>query len=108
MAKQRTCPGCRARDARIAELERRLAELDRKSTRLNSSHLGISYAVFCLKKKKKHKQQIPIQPKKQKHPRINAPENYIQYKHTHASSRRRDNAAKYTETLNYCAKHKEP
>src|ERR1035438_219548 len=29
--------------------------IDRKSTRLNSSHLGISYAVFCLKKKKKHK-----------------------------------------------------
>src|SRR5437899_1430877 len=29
--------------------------LDRKSTRLNSSHLGISYAVFCLKKKKKKK-----------------------------------------------------
>src|SRR5947199_1414909 len=28
-------------------------ETDRKSTRLNSSHLGISYAVFCLKKKKK-------------------------------------------------------
>src|SRR5262245_62826349 len=27
---------------------------DRKSTRLNSSHLGISYAVFCLKKKKKY------------------------------------------------------
>jgi len=26
---------------------------DRKSTRLNSSHLGISYAVFCLKKKNK-------------------------------------------------------
>src|SRR5262245_65351269 len=31
--------------------------LDRKSTRLNSSHLGISYAVFCLKKKKKKKQR---------------------------------------------------
>src|SRR5258705_5236695 len=30
-----------------------LALEDRKSTRLNSSHLGISYAVFCLKKKKK-------------------------------------------------------
>src|SRR5205814_5391419 len=30
----------------------RLLEADRKSTRLNSSHLGISYAVFCLKKKK--------------------------------------------------------
>src|SRR5690554_7052054 len=28
-------------------------ELDRKSTRLNSSHVRISYAVFCLKKKKK-------------------------------------------------------
>src|SRR5471030_3458055 len=28
------------------------ARPDRKSTRLNSSHLGISYAVFCLKKKK--------------------------------------------------------
>src|SRR5438045_4942267 len=31
----------------------RSATQDRKSTRLNSSHLGISYAVFCLKKKKK-------------------------------------------------------
>src|SRR5256885_12654445 len=29
-----------------------LLDLDRKSTRLNSSHLVISYAVFCLKKKK--------------------------------------------------------
>src|SRR5256885_8788996 len=29
-------------------------KVDRKSTRLNSSHLVISYAVFCLKKKKKH------------------------------------------------------
>src|SRR5262245_65184856 len=29
-----------------------LCGADRKSTRLNSSHLGISYAVFCLKKKK--------------------------------------------------------
>src|ERR1035438_10818406 len=29
-----------------------LGSTDRKSTRLNSSHLGISYAVFCLKKKK--------------------------------------------------------
>src|SRR5690242_20826117 len=28
---------------------------DRKSTRLNSSHMSISYAVFCLKKKKKNK-----------------------------------------------------
>src|SRR5688500_19581550 len=33
--------------------EEELIDLDRKSTRLNSSHLVISYAVFCLKKKKK-------------------------------------------------------
>src|SRR5205807_5366675 len=33
---------------------------DRKSTRLNSSHLVISYAVFCLKKKKKKAQNTPI------------------------------------------------
>src|SRR2546427_2571739 len=32
---------------------------DRKSTRLNSSHSQISYAVFCLKKKKKKKQHEP-------------------------------------------------
>src|SRR5690625_2534120 len=32
--------------------------LDRKSTRLNSSHVAISYAVFCLKKKKKKKKEI--------------------------------------------------
>src|SRR5258705_8084704 len=31
--------------------------LDRKSTRLNSSHLGISYAVFCLKKKNSSKER---------------------------------------------------
>src|SRR5258705_1546514 len=37
------------------ELASSTAYLDRKSTRLNSSHLGISYAVFCLKKKKKNK-----------------------------------------------------
>src|SRR5258705_6444969 len=35
--------------------ELHVTSIDRKSTRLNSSHLGISYAVFCLKKKKKTK-----------------------------------------------------
>src|SRR5690554_7411257 len=35
--------------------EREQLALDRKSTRLNSSHVRISYAVFCLKKKKKKK-----------------------------------------------------
>src|SRR5947209_16228004 len=42
-------PGHRAR------LQRRGLVRDRKSTRLNSSHANISYAVFCLKKKKKRK-----------------------------------------------------
>src|SRR5699024_11711232 len=34
--------------------------LDRKSTRLNSSHVSISYAVFCLKKKKQQSQMTLI------------------------------------------------
>src|SRR5215203_4416556 len=38
--------------------------LDRKSTRLNSSHANISYAVFCLKKKKKQKNIILLKKKK--------------------------------------------
>src|SRR5215510_16230282 len=38
---------------------------DRKSTRLNSSHVAISYAVFCLKKKKK-KNKVNIYKKKKK------------------------------------------
>src|SRR3712207_7422295 len=40
-------------DARQQQIENQRAEADRKSTRLNSSHANISYAVFCLKKKKK-------------------------------------------------------
>src|SRR3712207_8854852 len=42
--------GVRAADRRRRRL--REPEVDRKSTRLNSSHANISYAVFCLKKKK--------------------------------------------------------
>src|SRR5690554_7365217 len=38
-------------------------EVDRKSTRLNSSHVRISYAVFCLKKKKKNKQKLRLRTK---------------------------------------------
>src|SRR5436309_12284402 len=37
---------------------------DRKSTRLNSSHVKISYAVFCLKKKKTRQQSSPTSPKR--------------------------------------------
>src|SRR5699024_12650206 len=44
---------CRTRRRRHRRLRRqRPARADRKSTRLNSSHVSISYAVFCLKKKK--------------------------------------------------------
>src|SRR5256885_10967220 len=48
-----------------AQLEQRVAmpdKIDRKSTRLNSSHLVISYAVFCLKKKKQTSIQEPRYP----------------------------------------------
>src|SRR2546430_2869726 len=38
--------------ARFDEIAGRVVDVDRKSTRLNSSHSQISYAVFCLKKKK--------------------------------------------------------
>src|SRR2546430_15696402 len=42
----------RSREPRRRDLPRELRDGDRKSTRLNSSHSQISYAVFCLKKKK--------------------------------------------------------
>src|SRR5688572_31683170 len=64
---------------RAAGEESGLRQGDRKSTRLNSSHSQISYAVFCLKKKKKQNKQTHI---------LNAPA-YIQYAHmpsTDASS----------------------
>src|SRR5438045_5427864 len=45
---------CRTNEESLNGIQRKTPpDLDRKSTRLNSSHLGISYAVFCLKKKKK-------------------------------------------------------
>src|SRR5256885_3480281 len=51
----RPCPpniSMRPLAARLADSARTASVRDRKSTRLNSSHLVISYAVFCLKKKK--------------------------------------------------------
>src|SRR3712207_8455490 len=48
---------------REAEIE--FSAGDRKSTRLNSSHANISYAVFCLKKK--HKEKTNNKTKKRKH-----------------------------------------
>src|SRR5205807_10389770 len=49
-AARRAVNGCERGKARAEPFQK-----DRKSTRLNSSHLVISYAVFCLKKKKKKK-----------------------------------------------------
>src|SRR6516225_10981843 len=45
---------------------RRRGRPDRKSTRLNSSHMSISYAVFCLKKKKKNIISLAFEKKKKK------------------------------------------
>src|SRR3712207_7908647 len=54
MASERRAAANRAADAGPSNVSR--ASKDRKSTRLNSSHANISYAVFCLKKKKKQKE----------------------------------------------------
>src|SRR5947209_12382542 len=48
---------CRRFDCLFFELAASFCKRDRKSTRLNSSHANISYAVFCLKKKKSHEEQ---------------------------------------------------
>src|SRR6266702_5486748 len=45
-------------------------QADRKSTRLNSSHVAISYAVFCLKKKKNNKKTSISKKKKKKKNKI--------------------------------------
>src|SRR5438552_12199115 len=51
---------------------------DRKSTRLNSSHQIISYAVFCLKKKKKKEKQLRKEKHKTPHKSY-----HIHHSHTH-------------------------
>src|SRR6266478_9044118 len=53
-ARQTHRPPCRAKSGRAR---------DRKSTRLNSSHSQISYAVFCLKKKNESWKKLLLQPK---------------------------------------------
>src|SRR3712207_8581284 len=47
-----------ALDQRAVDLDTGAVAGDRKSTRLNSSHANISYAVFCLKKKKNQPRQL--------------------------------------------------
>src|SRR3712207_8981634 len=53
-------PGGETMTREILESSDAAALQDRKSTRLNSSHANISYAVFCLKKKKNTKHQYSI------------------------------------------------
>src|SRR5438309_7237020 len=56
--RERGQQGKRLQDPQVTDGEEpglfTIGDLDRKSTRLNSSHSSISYAVFCLKKKKKN------------------------------------------------------
>src|SRR6266571_8406791 len=63
-----SCPGeslpTRSRRARRPESSASARAGDRKSTRLNSSHMSISYAVFCLKKKKNIKKNLSFNKKK--------------------------------------------
>src|SRR3712207_8349169 len=54
-------PISRRRKLRSGLRPRRRTPTDRKSTRLNSSHANISYAVFCLKKKKKNNNRLHTQ-----------------------------------------------
>src|SRR6266851_6261112 len=57
---------CRPGRARSPARRSGGAAQDRKSTRLNSSHITISYAVFCLKKKKKKTTKLTKKKKKNK------------------------------------------
>src|SRR6267142_5731773 len=62
----RSPPGAHPGHARVRPRIRRAGAGDRKSTRLNSSHMSISYAVFCLKKKKKQNDSYYYLKKKKK------------------------------------------
>src|SRR5437868_8877461 len=66
------CPACSgaAWETGFPKRDNRLPP-DRKSTRLNSSHVSISYAVFCLKKKKKRTHHILTAAHRHKHATTN-------------------------------------
>src|SRR5690349_23934284 len=74
----RSAHGLPDQGRRVRHVRRSIAargERDRKSTRLNSSHVEISYAVFCLKKKKKKKKKIEQTKKKKKKKKIDKQRN---------------------------------
>src|SRR3712207_8370635 len=60
-SRRRTAPAWRRSRDTLIERAGSVSSGDRKSTRLNSSHANISYAVFCLKKKKNIKEISPDQ-----------------------------------------------
>src|SRR5207249_12008354 len=62
----RSCSSVSASPTSLATWQAR----DRKSTRLNSSHVSISYAVFCLKKKKKKKENNNLSTETHTHPTL--------------------------------------
>src|SRR6266508_5235337 len=66
LANGRSGAGHRELPHQVLLKTRRARQRDRKSTRLNSSHVAISYAVFCLKKKKKKKKKKNKKKKKKK------------------------------------------
>src|SRR5256886_7519033 len=68
---------------------------DRKSTRLNSSHSQISYAVFCLKKKKHHYRSTHIAHPSEAEHKLNR---YFHSKHNHTETY----AASIHETISTC------
>src|SRR2546430_6337622 len=58
--RSQTSPASHFTRSLVCSLLTATGRVDRKSTRLNSSHSQISYAVFCLKKKKKHHPELCI------------------------------------------------
>src|SRR5215510_16423611 len=61
-ARASSCPASSSSPSRVIRAVREAS--DRKSTRLNSSHVAISYAVFCLKKKKQYVIKLHVEKKK--------------------------------------------
>src|SRR5258707_11769479 len=84
-APARLTRGCRPRSCRR---HRCFRARDRKSTRLNSSHANISYAVFCLKKKKNTKLQYAVSS-----PNAVMPQTITVYSATRQSSYRESHVA---------------
>src|SRR5256886_5178904 len=80
------------------------ATLDRKSTRLNSSHSQISYAVFCLKKKKNKNTQM-LTEKQHKNPFISLPASTVDHHSSQINFSFSDSLGPKTRTNQDCKIH---